>query len=625
MAAVIGIDLGTSTTEAAVYVDGHTEMIVNFSGNVITPSVLGINPDGKWIIGEDAKAQALLYPEKTAMEVKRKIGTGEKITVDGKDYTAQDLSAKLLRHVRKYVSKALGEKVTRAVISVPAYFNDIQRQETVQAGRKAGFEVDRILNEPTAAALSYGLDHMDEESHILVYDLGGGTFDVTLLEMFEGVLEVKASSGDNQLGGKDFDEKLMDYLIRQFQRKNSVDLASDHYAMMKLKAEAESCKMALSTQDSYQILIPMIAKKGKTPLAMEETITREMFENLTKELIERTHHPIEVVLQDSGLTQDQIDKIILVGGSTRMPMVAKDIEAFLHQKPAEAVNPDYAVAEGAAVQAAIIDGRIDAAEGLIITDVNPYTLGVRVVDGYNDDDIMSVIIPRNVTIPTSRNEIYTTAADNQTQAAIEVFQGESSVATNNNFLGEFTVTGIPRKAAGKEQILVDFAYDLNGMLSVTATIVSTGKNASIQINMSEVKKQKKKKEINPYSRDLDSWMDYLDTVFGADDDFDEDDIADFMKDVFDMDELGDDEDEEEEPPVDVSDWKSKKDASAYRALIRRAERTLSKLDPKGEQHHLLNDAIYNLKAAICLGTTPVYDMCERSILMMLDLIEETDA
>ena len=621
MAVVIGIDLGTSTTEAAVYVDGKTQMILNLSGNAVTPSVTGINPEGKWVIGEEAKAQALLYPEKTAIEVKRKIGSGEKITLGDKSYTAQELSAKLLTHVRKYASKALGEKITRAVISVPAYFNDIQRQETIRAGRMAGFEVDRILNEPTAAALSYGLDHMEEESHILVYDLGGGTFDVTLLEMFEGVLEVKASSGDNQLGGKDFDETLMDYLIREFQKKNNTDLSTDRYAMVKLKAEAEACKMALSTQESYQIVLPMIAKKGKTPLALEETITREQFESMTKDLLDRTHHPIEVVLQDSGISVEEIDRIILVGGSTRMPMVSKDIEEFLHKSPETAVDPDYAVAQGAAIQAAIIDGRIDAAEGLVITDVNPYTLGVRTVDGFEDDDIMSVIIPRNVTIPTSRNEIFTTAADNQTSANIEIFQGESSVATNNNFLGEFNISGIPRKAAGKEQILVDFAYDLNGMLSVTATIVSTGKDASIQINMAEVKKQKKEKDINPYKLPWED--DFFRKLIGLDDDEDEDFFFDKFDDddEYDEDDEDDGYDEDEGWRIDVSNWKSAKGAAAYRALIRRAERVLSKLDPETEEHEELEEDIYCLKEALVLGIDFAIDNCER---MLMEDLEDMD-
>lgn len=314
MSTVIGIDLGTSTTEAAVIQNGKPLMIFNLEHEIITPSAVGINESGDFVVGEKARAQYLLSPENTAIEVKRKIGTNEKITLNKQPYTPVELSAKLLEYVKAYASDYLKTDVTRAVISVPAYFDDLQRQATVEAGTKAGLEVMRILNEPTAAALSYGLEHMEEESHILVYDLGGGTFDVTLLEMFDGVLEVKASSGDNQLGGKDFDEKIMHWLISEFQSKHDIDLTKDKFAMVKLKEAAENCKKALSTEPAYQIVIPMIAEKSGEPLALDETITVEAFEEMTKELIERTHPPIDVVLADSGILAADIDRVILVGG-----------------------------------------------------------------------------------------------------------------------------------------------------------------------------------------------------------------------------------------------------------------------------------------------------------------------
>lgn len=341
---IIGIDLGTSTTEAAVIRDGKPVMIVNLDQEIITPSAVGIDNGGNWVIGEKARAQYLLSPDNTAIEVKRKIGTNEKIMLGKQSCTPVALSAKLLEYVRTYVSEYLEEEVTRAVISVPAYFDDIQRQATVRAGMEAGFQVERIINEPTAAALSYGLDHMEEESHILVYDLGGGTFDVTLLEMFDGVLEVKASNGDNRLGGKDFDEKLMDWLNGQFQKKYGVDLRKDMYACVRLKEEAERCKKALSTQESYHVLVPMIIEKAGQPLALDETVTAEQFEELVRELLERTHRPMEVVLADSGILPSEIDRVILVGGSTRMPVVEKDIRDFLNMEPSRAVDPDYAVA-----------------------------------------------------------------------------------------------------------------------------------------------------------------------------------------------------------------------------------------------------------------------------------------
>lgn len=564
MSTIIGIDLGTSTTEAAVIQNGKPLMIFNLENEIITPSVVGIDDDGKFVVGEKARAQYLLSPENTAIEVKRKIGTNEKIPLGKETYTPVELSAKLLEYVKSYVSEYLKTEITRAVISVPAYFDDLQRQATVEAGTKAGLEVMRILNEPTAAALSYGLEHMEEESHILVYDLGGGTFDVTLLEMFDGVLEVKASSGDNQLGGKDFDEKIMDWLIGQFRSKHGIDLSQDKFAMVKLKEEAERCKKTLSTSAACQILIPMIAEKSGEPLALDETITVEAFEEMTKELINRTHPPIDVVLADSGVLPEDIDRVILVGGSTRMPLVAKDIEDYLHMEPAQAVNPDYAVAEGAAIQAGIIEGSIHQDDSIIITDVNPYTLGIRVVDDFSMDR-MAVVIPRNVTIPVTRSETYFTSTDYQTVAHIEVYQGESTTASRNHFLGDFEIHGIPAKKAKAERINVEFSYNLNGMLNVKATIPSTGADASIEINMMQ----------------------------------EQDSVA-------------------EQP--DVSAWKEAPHAKQFRTIIRRAERMLK--DPKIQEDPLvaedLDAAIYDLKEAILSDELELAKVCESDLMYLLD-------
>lgn len=568
MSTVIGIDLGTSTTEAAVIQNGKPLMIFNLEQEIITPSAVGINENGDFVVGEKARAQYLLAPENTAIEVKRKIGTKEKITLNKHPYTPVELSAKLLEYVKAYASEYLKTEISRAVISVPAYFDDLQRQETVEAGTKAGLEVMRILNEPTAAALSYGLEHMEEESHILVYDLGGGTFDVTLLEMFDGVLEVKASSGDNQLGGKDFDEKIINWLISEFQSKHGIDLSKDRYAMVKLKEAAENCKKALSTDASYSILIPMIAEKSGKPLALEETITVEAFEEMTKDLIERTHPPIDVVLADSSILPTDIDRIILVGGSTRMPLVAKDIEQYLHMEPAQSVNPDYAVAEGAAIQAGIIEGSIHQEDSIIITDVNPYTLGIRVVDDYSMDR-MAVVIPRNVTIPVTRSETYFTSSDYQTVAHIEVYQGESRSASRNHFLGDFEIHGIPSKKARAERINVEFSYNLNGMLSVKATIPSTGADASIEINMMQEQ--------------------------GA-----------------------------EEEMTDVSKWKDAPHANEFRTVIRRAERLLK--DPGIQKDKFLSDdlesAIYDLKEALVLEDLDLAKVCESDLLYLLDELSD---
>ncbi len=485
MSVVIGIDLGTSTTEASVFRNGAPEMIPNPDGSVITPSAVGLDETGNWIAGSRAKARYLLDPENVAIEVKRKTGLGETIRLGKSEYEPMELQTRLLSYVRHYASVYLGEDVRQAVISVPAYFDHAQRMETILAGEAAGFTVERILNEPTAAAMSYGLEHLEEESHVLVYDLGGGTFDVTLLEMFEGVLEVKATSGDNELGGKDFDEALEMELLRRFKKKNGVNLESDRSAMARIKDAAEKCKIQLSQQEEARVLLPAVCVKNGKPLEMNEIITRNEFEHLVEALIRRTHGPLETVLQDAQIEPDEIDQIILVGGSTRMPVVARDIEDFLGKAPTSAVHPDFAVASGAAIQAGIISGEIDPSEGLIMTDVNAFSLGIRAGDGYGDFDFMSVIIPRNTTIPVSRKEVYMTSSYNQTEARIEVYQGESRSVSHNHFLGEFMIRGIPKGAPGKEKISVSFSYDMNALLKVTAVIESTGKEAEVVINLME--------------------------------------------------------------------------------------------------------------------------------------------
>ncbi len=560
---IIGIDLGTSTTEAAIIRNGKPEMILNFDGEVITPSVVGVDADKNFIFGDKAKAQYLMAPEDTVIEVKRKIGTKEKISMDGKEFTPVEVSAMLLSHVRDYVSEYLKEEISRAVISVPAYFDDLQRQETVEAGKQAGFTVERIINEPTAAALSYGIEHMEEESHILVYDLGGGTFDVTLLEMFGGVLEVKASSGDNKLGGKDFDECLIQWLLRQFRSKEGIDLQKDTAAMVKLKEQAEWCKKELSSKDSCRIIIPFIAQKNGNPVALDETVRVSLFEELTKELVERTHVPIDVILADSGILPGEIDRILLVGGSTRMPMIGRDLEEYLKKRPSRAVNPDYAVAEGAAIQAGIIEGTISGEDSLIMTDVNPYTLGIHALSDFSMN-YMSVVIPRNVTIPTVRKNIYSTSWDGQTEAKIEVYQGEADDVRQNHFLGEFVVSGIPYKDAGEENVEVEFAYNLNGMLEVKAKIVSTGEEAAVKINMMEQALQ-------------------------------------------------------EEEEVDVTRWKDSSYAKQFRTVIRRAERRLKNVEPLDIFYRLdLEDALYELKRALIEEDLEVAEELEEEILDILE-------
>ena len=566
---IIGIDLGTSTTEAAVIRDGKPMMIVNFDGQVITPSAAGVDKEGQFVFGEKAKAQYLLAPEDTVIEAKRKIGTKETLRIGKKEYSPVEISAMLLKYVREYVSESLGEDISRAVISVPAYFDDLQRQETVEAGKRAGFSVERIINEPTAASLSYGISHMDEESHILVYDLGGGTFDVTLLEMFGGVVEVKASSGDNRLGGKDFDECLIQWLLSQFRKKNGKDLSKDPAAMVKLKEQAEWCKKELSVRDSCQIVIPFIAEKNGNPLALEETVTAEQFEEMTRELVERTHAPIDVVLADSGVMAAEIDRILLVGGSTRMPMIRRDIEAYLHTEPSKAVNPDYAVAEGAAIQAGIIEGSLSREEGIIMTDVNPYTLGIRVLCD-DKSHYMSIVIPRNVTIPVVRKSIYYTSYDNQDAAKIEVYQGEHDDVRLNHFLGEFVISGIPMRPEGEERIEVEFSYNLNGMLEVSARIPSSGEEASVEINM----------------------MEYEQEFFT-------------------------------EAATDVTKWKESSLAKEYRTVIRRAERRLKNEKVQNMPFYKddLESCLYDLKLALIEEDQDRAEELEEDILDMLEEME----
>lgn len=563
---IIGIDLGTATTEAAVFRDGKAEMIPGFDGSVVTPSAVGIDDTGNLIIGERAKAQFIMAPERTVIEVKRKMGSSEKISMGRQSFSPVDLSAMLLEYVKRYASQYLEEDIDRAVISVPAYFDDIQRQAVVEAGKRAGFTVERIINEPTAAALSYGIDHLDEESNILVYDLGGGTFDVTLLEMFDGVLEVKASSGDNQLGGKDFDERLVRWLQDRFEEKNGVSLKDNVHAMARLKEQAEKCKVALSSAEEETIRIPFLAEKDGTPLALEETVTRSQFEELIRDLVRRTQRPVEVVLEDGGISKEDLDLILLVGGSTRVPLVSRELNEFLGMEPKGEIDPDFSVAMGAAIQAGIIEGTVDSDSSIIMTDVNPYTLGIRTVSDFNFDQ-MSVIIPRNITIPVTRHRAFHTSVPNQEAAEIEIYQGESRTASRNHLLGKFTIDGIPPAPAGEEDIDVSFSYNQNGMLNVSAVLVSTGREMSVDIDMMEAKREER---------------------------------------------------------IDVSGWKNSPFAGDYRSTVRRAEKALKQLKRTEEEESKetageLEELLYQMKKAVIEENLDEADDLEEEI---RDLMEE---
>jgi len=506
MSRIVGIDLGTSTSEISVFMDGKPCVIPNHIGEYITPSVVGISDEGIIIAGKEAQEQFLLKPEDTVMEVKRLMGTNMKVSMGGNEYSPQEISSYILKYLIQCAENYLGEKVERAVITVPAYFSDEQRKATVEAGKLAGVKVERIINEPTAASLDYGIDHMEECKNILVYDLGGGTLDVTVLEMFEGVMDVKASSGNNRLGGKDFDNDLMDFCLEKFTSKYEIDVSGDKRAMMRLKRECEKCKIALSINYEYSIVLPFFAEVDKNPVSLEEVIDRELFESLIKSKIYSTRDQIQRALKDSGLTKEDVDFILLVGGSTRIPLVKKFIENELGKIPGSHVDPDLAVVRGASIQAGILNDEISSKDGILITDVCPYTLGVSVlgyIGGIPVDDIFDVIIPRNITIPVTKEKIYGTVQDNQTAVEIKVYQGENKKASANNFLGNFMIENIPPEPAFKQKVNIAFSYDTNGILQVEGTIVNTGEKVDITVETTGVEMVK---EI-----DLDAWKDAPDS------------------------------------------------------------------------------------------------------------------
>lgn len=489
MSKIVGIDLGTSTSEIAILVDGKPYVIPNHLGEPITLSVVGISDEGEIIVGREAREQLLLKPNDTVIEVKRLMGSNEKVIMGGKEYSPQQISAYILRYLMDCASKYLGEDINSAVITVPAYFSDEQRRATVEAGKLAGIKVERIINEPTAASLDYGIEHMEERRNILIYDLGGGTLDVTILEMFEGVMEVKASSGNNKLGGKDFDKSIIDYLLENFEKTNNIDISKDLRAMMRLKEAAEFCKIALSTQDEYTITLPFLGSVEGNPVALEETITKELFESLIKDLIDSTEKQIKSALSDSDLNAEDIDMILLVGGSTRIPYVRSFIERSIKKAPESLVDPDLAVVRGASIQAGILNNELSSENDIMITDVCPYTLGIGVLDiigGIPVPDAYDIVIPRNITIPVKKEKIYGTVYDYQTAVEVKVYQGEYKKASLNNFLGKFKLDGIPPTLAFEQKVNVTFSYDVNGILNVEGKIISTGEMANITIETTGV-------------------------------------------------------------------------------------------------------------------------------------------
>ena len=513
MGKIIGIDLGTTNSCVAVLEGGEPTVIANAEGNRTTPSIVAFTKEGERLVGQVAKRQAVVNSERTIMSIKREMGTNYTVDIDGKKYSPQEISAMILSKLKADAEAYLGEKVTQAVITVPAYFSDSQRQATKDAGKIAGLEVLRIINEPTAAALAYGLDKGENKNQkVLIYDLGGGTFDVSILEIGDGVFEVLSTNGNTRLGGDDFDNKIIEYLVNEFKKSNGIDLSTDKMAMQRLKEAAEKAKIELSSTMKTNINLPFITADATGPKHLDIDLTRQKFDALTENLVKATMEPTNKALQDAGLTVNDINRVILVGGSTRIPAVCEAVKNLVGKEPYKGINPDECVAIGAAIQAGVLGGEV---KNVLLLDVTPLSLGIETLGG-----VFTKLIERNTTIPTSKSQIFSTAADNQTSVDIHVLQGEREMARDNKTLGSFSLTGIPPARRGIPQIEVKFDIDANGIVHVTATDLGTKKEQSVTItsstNLSEADIEKAIKDAEQYAEEDKKRKEEVDAKNGLD-------------------------------------------------------------------------------------------------------------